>query len=88
MFQVNPLLGMKSQALFSLKDESEKLKCRLLKFLFGAFRVKVLMRPSVPNTKIRHLFSLVFCFKEDICWLWLTLYGIHFGMSTFYCKTI
>ena len=26
---------MKNQALFSLKDESKKLKCRLLPFLFG-----------------------------------------------------
>ena len=33
---------MKNQALFSLKDKSKKLKCRLLQFLFGAFRVKKL----------------------------------------------
>ena len=31
---------MKNQALFSLKDKSKKLKCRLLQFLFGASRVK------------------------------------------------
>ena len=31
---------MKNQALFSSKDKSKKLKCRLLQFLFGAFRVK------------------------------------------------
>ena len=31
---------MKNQALFSLKDRSKKLKCRLLQFLFGALRVK------------------------------------------------
>ena len=31
---------MKNQALFSSKDKSEKLKCRLLQFLFGALRVK------------------------------------------------
>ena len=30
---------MKNQALVSLKDKSEKLKCRLLQFLFGALRV-------------------------------------------------
>ena len=30
---------MKNQALFSSKDKSKKLKCRLLQFLFGAFRV-------------------------------------------------
>ena len=31
---------MKNQALFSLKDKSKKLKCRLQQFLFGALRVK------------------------------------------------
>ena len=31
---------MKNQALFSLKDKSKKLKCRLLQFLIGAVRVK------------------------------------------------
>ena len=32
---------MKNQALFSSKDKVEKLKCRLLQFLFGAFKVKI-----------------------------------------------
>ena len=32
---------MKSQALFSSKDKSKKIKCRLLQFLFGALRVNV-----------------------------------------------
>ena len=44
MFQVNPLLTirihLKNQALFSSKDNSKKLKCHLLQFLFGALRVK------------------------------------------------
>ena len=31
---------MKNQALFSSKDKSKKIKCRLLQFLFGASRVK------------------------------------------------
>ena len=31
---------MKNQALFSSKDKSKKLKCRLLQFLFGVLRVK------------------------------------------------
>ena len=31
---------MKNQALFSSKDKSTKIKCRLLQFLFGALRVK------------------------------------------------
>ena len=29
---------MKNQALFSLKDKSKNLKCRLLQILFGALR--------------------------------------------------
>ena len=32
---------MKNQALFSSKDNSKELKCRLLQFLFGASRVKL-----------------------------------------------
>ena len=31
---------MKNQALFSSKDKSKKLKCRLLQFWFGTLRVK------------------------------------------------
>ena len=34
-------IHIKNQALFSSKDKSKKLKCRLLHFLFGALRVKV-----------------------------------------------
>ena len=30
---------MKNQALFSSKDKSKKLKCRLLQFLFGTLKV-------------------------------------------------
>ena len=30
---------MKKQALFSMKDKSKKLKCRLLQILFGILRV-------------------------------------------------
>ena len=33
---------MKNQALFSSKDKIKKIKCRLLHFLFGALRVKML----------------------------------------------
>ena len=35
---------MKNQALFSMKGNSEKLKCHLLQFLFGALRVKILLK--------------------------------------------
>ena len=34
-------IHMKNQAVFSSKDKSKKLKCRLLQFLFGSLRVKV-----------------------------------------------
>ena len=34
---------MKHQALFSLKDKREKIKCRLLQFLLGALRVNQLI---------------------------------------------
>ena len=32
---------MKNQALFSSKDKSKILKCRLLQYLFGALRVNI-----------------------------------------------
>ena len=32
---------MKNQALFSLKEKSKKLKCRLLQFLFSTLRVEL-----------------------------------------------
>ena len=32
-------IHMKNQALFSSKDKSKELKCRLLQFLFGTLRV-------------------------------------------------
>ena len=31
---------MKNQTLFSAKDKSKNLKCRLLQFLYGTLRVK------------------------------------------------
>ena len=36
-------IHMKNQALFSSKDKSKKLKCRLLQILFGTLRVKILV---------------------------------------------
>ena len=35
-------IHMKNQAIFSSKDKSKKLKCRLLQFLLGALRVNIL----------------------------------------------
>ena len=36
-------IHMKNQASFSLKDKSKKLNCRLLQFLLGASRVKMVL---------------------------------------------
>ena len=47
-------IHLKHQALFSLKDKSEKLKCRLLQFLFGALRVNIVY-------SIRRSFASAFC---------------------------
>ena len=65
MFQVNPL-HIKNQALFSSKDKSKKLKCRLLQFLFGALRVKQetfaaksIYRFNIMHKKVDSLFQSV-----------------------------
>ena len=42
---------MKNQALFSSKDKSKKLKCRLLQFLFGAVKVKVLCYNEITKSE-------------------------------------
>ena len=44
---------MKNQALFSLKDKCEKLKCRLLQFLFGALRVKNVFLSSFSSNGVQ-----------------------------------
>ena len=46
---------MKNQALFSSKDKTKKLKCRLLQFLFGVFMVKI-----IRITLVTFLFLSVF----------------------------
>ena len=50
---------MKNQALFSLKDKSKKLKCRLLQFLFGALKVNI-MAEYVVTTFLRHIFCIFY----------------------------
>ena len=50
---------MKNQALFSLKDKSKKLKCRLLQFLFGTLRLKEIVCSSRS-----HLFPLILLHSE------------------------
>ena len=52
---------MKHQALFSSKDKSKKLKCRLLQFLFGALRVKI---PSVSALWIQMQLQ---CLGFNVC---------------------
>ena len=49
-------INMKNQALFSLKDKSKKLKCRLLQFLFWALRVN-----SVWSLIKIDMFGRLFC---------------------------
>ena len=51
---------MKNQVLFSSKDKSKKLKCRLLQFLFGAFRVKFFFKSGRQFQKgIQSFFGLL-----------------------------
>ena len=45
---------MKNQALFSSKDKSTKLKCRLLQFLFGALRVNSNCYKYITLTDLQH----------------------------------
>ena len=45
---------MKNQALFSSKDKSKKLKCRLLQFLFGALM-----------DKLNHTCLTIYCFDKN-----------------------
>ena len=47
---------MKNQALFSSKDKSKKLNCRLLQFLFGTVRVKMSLNQSSYCHNIRKYF--------------------------------
>ena len=44
---------MKYHALFSSKDKSKKLKCRLLQFLFGALRVNMDYTGEKVNCSVR-----------------------------------
>ena len=41
---------MKNQALFSSKDKSKTLRYRLLQFLFGALRIKLILIMVVGKT--------------------------------------
>ena len=52
---VRQRIHMKNLALFSSKDKSKKLKCRLLQYLFGALRVKCI--PTSKNLASIHNLS-------------------------------
>ena len=51
---------MKNHALFSSKDKSKKLKCRLLQFLFEALRVKTKLTARLAITAEAPLFLMAF----------------------------
>ena len=53
-------IHMKNQALFSSKDKSKNLKCRLLQFLFGALRVNII-------NMILTLITTVIDYKQILC---------------------
>ena len=60
---------MKTQALFSLKDKSKKLKFRLLHFLFGALRVNFTLLPFLSEVgKV----VLKFLHKLDLLYIMCT----------------
>ena len=44
---------MKNQALFSSKDKSKKLKCRLLQFLFGTLRVNQMCQVASHTVELQ-----------------------------------
>ena len=52
---------MKNPALFSSKDKNEKLKCRLLQFLFGALRVNI----GLPTLNYQYKHSA--CLLANTC---------------------
>ena len=60
---------MKNQALFSSKDKSKKLKCRLLQFLFGALRVnKYCSDPVSRNPISGHCLQISCCVFYVVCY--------------------
>ena len=55
----------KNQALFSLKDKSKKLKCRLLQFLFSALRVKLCICKNIENQILAGLYLGAVCLNRE-----------------------
>ena len=61
-------IHMKNQALFSSKDKSKKLKCRLLQFVFGALRVKSAISPALYSlsSQCNIAYTKLFLYFADI----------------------
>ena len=66
---------MKNQALFSLKDKSKKLKCRLLQFLFGALMVNYTHQGLINLSNMDSLlnFSLYITTLSSSTQIWVQL---------------
>ena len=72
---------MKNQALFSSKDKSKKLNCRLLQFLFGTLRVKkrvcIASHPSIPvRTHVLNYGFDTFVKAFWFCHIWFLLHKV------------
>ena len=81
---------MKKQTLFSSKDKSKKLKCRLLQFLFGTLRVKESFTFIILSVNAYDYIAQIylFCAIGDIilqfCFLDLISYNV--DLFTFHFK--
>ena len=61
---------MRNQALFSSKDKSKKLKCRLLQFLFGALGLTNTSNKK-GNCALMSFIKLLAAFKgSNYCLMW------------------
>ena len=58
---------MKNQALFSSKDKSKELKCRLLPFQFGALRVKNHFQTTVLILETGKGSNIFYCTARNCC---------------------
>ena len=60
---------MKNQGFFSSKDKSKKLKCRLLQFLFGPFRVNVpsFMSNNMSSSRLRFFIFIKLAYNLWFC---------------------
>ena len=79
---------MKNQALFSSKDKSKKLKCRLLQFSFGVLRVKHILQLTflISNNDIskyllisKYIVLTYFSLQFNSCCLTLLIYQSKFS---------